>query len=118
MSHPIHCEKPADPIAVDYWLEANTKANSSQFWLDLNKRNIEQLKEYGYENFKRTVALNYFTWIIGFGDEQFSFLRSHLPRATVLKCLSKSVFSQKISLFTRKKSVQCKFLTYLYTSMC
>jgi putative sugar O-methyltransferase len=113
MPQQIESRDLTDLAAVDSWLEANAKSNPAQFWLELNRRNIEQLREQGYDNFKRTVALNYFTWIIGFRDEQFSFLKRHLPRTTVVKCFLKSVFSKKFSLFTRKKSVQCKFLTYL-----
>jgi putative sugar O-methyltransferase len=103
----------ADPATIDYWLKTNEKSNSSQFWLELNRKNIDQLNEYGYENFKRTIALNYFTWVVGFGDEQFSFLKEHLPKTTVWRCFFKSAFSRKLSLFNRKKSIRCKLLTYL-----
>ena len=113
MSQQIESGKFADPAAVDLWLEANAKSNPSQFWLELNKKNIDQLRQNGYENFKRTIALNYFTWIIGFRDEQFCFLKRHLPKSTVVNCFLKSVFSKKYSLFTRKRSIQYKFLTYL-----
>lgn len=103
----------ADPATIDYWLKTNEKSNSSKFWLDLNRKNIEQLNQYGYENFKRTIALNYFTWVVRFGDEQFSFLKKQLPRTTVWGCFIKSVFSRRLALFNRKKSIRCKFLTYL-----
>jgi putative sugar O-methyltransferase len=103
----------ADPATIESWLKTNEKSNSSKFWLELNRKNIGQLNDHGYENFKRTIALNYFTWIVRLRDEQFSFLKKHLPLTTVGKCFFKSVFSRKLSLFKRKKSIQCKFLTYL-----
>ena len=36
----------------------------SRYWVELNNKNLQQLAESGYENFKRTVARNYFTWIV------------------------------------------------------
>jgi len=35
----------------------------SNYWWYLAKRNIEQLACEGYENFKQTVARNYYTWV-------------------------------------------------------
>lgn len=49
----------------------------SQFWHDLNEKNVRELELDGYERFKRTVARNYFTWIIGPQDPQFRFLLKH-----------------------------------------
>ena len=36
----------------------------SRYWEELNSKNLEQLADSGFENFKRTVARNYFTWIV------------------------------------------------------
>jgi putative sugar O-methyltransferase len=40
----------------------------------LNRRNQEQLATEGYENFKQTLARNYFTWSIGLRTRQFRYL--------------------------------------------
>lgn len=46
----------------------------SKFWDDLNRKNLEQLQTQGLENLKRTVAQNYFTWVVGIRSDQFRFL--------------------------------------------
>jgi len=43
----------------------------SKYWEVLNRRNLDQLDAGGDDDFKRTVALNYFTWIVGRRDDQF-----------------------------------------------
>lgn len=37
----------------------------SEFWRMHNDRNVQALEDSGLENIKRTVARNYFTWIVG-----------------------------------------------------
>jgi len=49
----------------------------SKFWEALNEKNLQQLETGGLENFKRTVAQNYFTWVIGGRDKQFRYLAKH-----------------------------------------
>jgi len=51
----------------------------SKFWDALNRKNIDQLAGDGISNIKRTVAQNYFTWVIGRSHEQFRFLRKQTP---------------------------------------
>ena len=46
----------------------------SKYWEKLNRKNLQQLADSKYENFKRTIARNYFTWIINPFDEQLRFL--------------------------------------------
>lgn len=48
----------------------------SLLWRDLNDRNIQQLESAGLQNLKRTVAQNYFTWVVGILNDQFRFLAS------------------------------------------
>jgi putative sugar O-methyltransferase len=38
------------------------RARPSLYWEELNKLNLAQIARHGYVNFKRTIALNYFTW--------------------------------------------------------
>jgi putative sugar O-methyltransferase len=49
---------------VDYFVDSPSFKNNSNFWHHLNKRNIEQITTLGYENFKQSVAQNYFTWVV------------------------------------------------------
>lgn len=50
---------------VDYFITTTSFQRSSKYWNWLNKKNIEQIADQGYENFKQTVAANYFTWLGG-----------------------------------------------------
>ena len=53
----------------------------SKFWQKLNERNLGQLGANGLDNFKRTVAQNYFTWVVGVRDPQFRYLlRAMTPK--------------------------------------
>jgi putative sugar O-methyltransferase len=47
----------------------------SRFWQHYNEKNREQLDADGFENLKRTVATNYFTWVIGREHEQYQTLK-------------------------------------------
>ncbi len=53
----------------------------SKFWEEFNEKNIGQLDSEGIQNFKRTLALNYFTWVIGKSDQQFRNLLRHTKPA-------------------------------------
>jgi len=46
----------------------------SKFWEKLNTKNLGQLDDEGIGNFKRTIATNYFTWVVGILDPQFRYL--------------------------------------------
>ena len=49
----------------------------SKFWERYNAKNQQELDSQGFENLKRTVATNYFTWVVDRTHEQFRFLRRH-----------------------------------------
>jgi putative sugar O-methyltransferase len=49
----------------------------SNFWTELNRKDLLLLATEGFKNFKRTIAQDYFTWIVGIRDPQFRFLFSH-----------------------------------------
>ena len=66
--------------------KARGEVQPSAFWQHLGKRNIEDLDLQGYANFKRTVALNYFTWVVNAEDSQLKFLTGHLSRLRVELC--------------------------------
>jgi putative sugar O-methyltransferase len=63
----------------------------SKYWEELNRTNVEQLSVHGYDLFKRTLALNYFTFIVPRKDSQFRFLQEHLPGWLVARAAGASV---------------------------
>jgi putative sugar O-methyltransferase len=85
----------------------------SKFWLEYNKMNVEQLQQYGYENFKRTLALNYFTFVSGFRDPQISHLFRNLPLPSILAVLLRTLLSGKHDYLPLKGSINYNLLTYL-----
>ena len=50
---------------IDCFVESSAFGGMSKYWNYLNKKNIEQINDSGFENFKQTVATNYYTWIDG-----------------------------------------------------
>ncbi len=89
----------------------------SRYWEELNKMNLVQLQEYGYENFKRTIALNYFTWVrILPWDSQIRALIKQLSIKVALKNLWCALTTTKHEFFTilnPLQSVIYNFLTYM-----
>jgi putative sugar O-methyltransferase len=86
----------------------------SAFWEHYNQKNLAQLDHDGYDNFKRTIVLNYFTSIpLRHGDYQLAFLRRHLPAAKMAECLLRAALTPRHSLFTWKQSRTFTFLTFL-----
>jgi SAM-dependent methyltransferase len=63
--------------------------------------NLAQLQQHGYENFKRTIALNYFTFVrILPWDPQIIFLLSQLPMREILGCAWRALSAPKHEYFT------------------
>lgn len=91
------------------------RARPSKYWVELNKMNMAQLQQHGYENFKRTIALNYFTFVRIFPwDAQIIFLLRTLPLGVSLSCIGRALFSPKhdyFSTFNWIQSVLYNFLT-------
>lgn len=50
---------------VDLYIASDAFKGTSRYWNYLNRKNLEQLSEVGFENFKQTVSTNYYTWIKG-----------------------------------------------------
>ena len=48
----------------------------SKFWRQLNEQNIAQLEKDGMDNIKRTLAQNYFTWVVGCRSPLFRHMAS------------------------------------------
>lgn len=52
-------------IMMDSFIDSEGFKGMSKYWNYLNKKNLTQLSEQGLENFKQTVATNYYTWVNG-----------------------------------------------------
>lgn len=72
----------------------------SRFWQALNEKNVAQLEKDGLENLKRTVAQNYFTWVVGVRNDQFRHLARQMAFADwkhVLRDLPRSAQDSGLS---------------------
>jgi putative sugar O-methyltransferase len=45
--------------------EGNPVFSPSKFWRSWSEKNVNQIKDFGIENFKQTAGTNYFTWTVG-----------------------------------------------------
>ncbi len=88
----------------DHYVSSALINDCSKFWLFLNKKNIEQIANQGFENFKQTVACNYFTWLVN-SDHVYS--RNLFFHGTdFLQTLPLEQIEKKHDLFTHEQSIQ------------
>ncbi len=71
--------------------EAPKEVLPSKYWIELNKENLKQLEDTGYENFKQTVALNYFTWTMAGSDAPIRYLVQSFPKDKQVRYLLKNL---------------------------
>lgn len=93
--------------------EDHEAAITSTYWSVLCRKNVAQLLDKGYENFKQTVALNYFTWIVDRDDPQALFLQSSLPKDSVKLAKKRAAQSKPHTFITKEQSEFYNLLTYL-----
>ena len=84
----------------------------SNYWKELNSKNISQLIQYGFDNFKQTVALNYFT-NIGDNDREVKYLRRNLSSPTIAYAKKEAKKSPKHLLFTTEQSMSYNLITLM-----
>lgn len=95
---------------LDY---GKNEVQPAKWWVKLNKKNVEQLSRYGFENFKRTIVKNYFTWsLIAPWNPQVIFLIVHVKPNTTIKNIFKT-FLQKHEYLTLVESLVVNFLTLM-----
>lgn len=114
----FYLEDPRMDPRLKYMLSAFTKeeheaAVTSTYWSVLCRKNVTQLLDKGYENFKQTVALNYFTWIVDREDPQALFLQGCLPKEDIELARKRAAVSKPHDFITKKQSEFYNFLTYL-----
>lgn len=88
----------------DYFVSKQLLNECSKFWLALNQLNITQIANYGYENFKQTVACNYFTWVVENDHLYSKNLFQH--NLHFLDEIPRSEMEKKHAFFTQHQSVQ------------
>src|ERR1700722_8508393 len=90
------------------------RARPSKYWIELNRMNLAQLQQYGYENFKRTIALNYFTFVrILPWDAQILFLLKMLPLRASLGCVKRAFFAPTHDYFSAFNWIQSLLYNFL-----
>jgi putative sugar O-methyltransferase len=92
----------------------DVRAQPSKYWVELNKMNMAQLRERGYENFKRTIALNYFTFVrIWPWDAQFRFLLKQLPVRASFSCIKQAWLARRHNFFSSFNWIQSLLYNFL-----
>ena len=96
---------------VDVFIETDGFIEMSKYWNYLNKKNLEQISQSGIDNFKQTLAKNYYTWIDGIsGDLGVNFIKEidkynfSIPVNTIAKkhellTLSESIVFNTMTVF-------------------
>ena len=85
----------------------------SKYWEELNRKNLQQLAESKYENFKRTLARNYFTWIVNPLNKQIRFLMKEAGFLQSVKIVFRAIFAPRHELLKRKHTIYYNMLTNL-----
>src|SRR5579871_4789484 len=99
---------------VDEMRMAPKEIFPSHYWNELNKKNFAQLQDHGYNNFKRTVALNYFTWLpIIPIDSQYRFLLRNIPMKSTAHAFFQALTSSVYPPLNRIQSWSYAFITRL-----
>ena len=93
----------------DHFINQGLIRYSSNYWNWLNQQNIIQITQYGYENFKQTVARNYFTWVVQPNHPYARSIQELAPRLTVP--LSEEEMLKVHALFTPTESLIFNQLT-------
>ena len=82
----------------------------SKFWRTLNE---EHLKALDLDTFKQTLAKQYFTFFLRFGDPQIKFLHAHVKKHLIVLSFIKTLFSSKFAHESKKRSLSYTYLTQL-----
>jgi len=88
----------------------------SKYWEELNRKNLQQLVDSKYENFKRTLARNYFTWIVNPWNKQMRFLMGEAGFWQSMKIFFGALTSPRHELLKRKHTIYYNLLTNLLWS--
>ena len=67
---------------VNYYVSSKSFEFSSRFWNILNIKHLNQIRQFGIENFASTVAMNYFT-AITYDDEKIQNILNYINNAKI-----------------------------------
>jgi len=85
----------------------------SKYWEELNRKNLQQLADSKYENFKRTLARNYFTWIVNPFNKQLRFLMREAGLRETFRIFLSALFAPRHELLKKKHTIFYNMLTEL-----
>lgn len=85
----------------------------SKYWEALNRKNMQQLVDSRYENFKRTLARNYFTWIVNPLNKQTRFLMRQAGFLRSTSILLRALFARRHDHLKRRHTIYYNLLTNL-----
>ena len=85
----------------------------SKYWEELNRKNLQQLADSKYENFKRTLARNYFTWIVSPFNDQMRFLMREAGAWQSLRIFFSALFAPRQVPLKKKHTIFYHMLTIL-----
>lgn len=88
----------------------------SRYWEELNRKNLKQLADSGYGNFKRTLARNYFTWIVNPLNKQIRFLMKEAGFLQSIAIFSRALTAPRHDYLKKKHTVYYNMLTQLLWS--
>jgi putative sugar O-methyltransferase len=83
----------------------------SLFWQHWNAKNLGELHDFGYENFKRTLARNYFTWVVLPQDPQVRFLLTHVAAHRTAANAVRAIADGRHEPMGRGESLSYSFVT-------
>ncbi|MBN1551435.1 putative sugar O-methyltransferase, partial [bacterium] len=95
------------------FIENHESTMTSTYWSILCRKNVAQLLNSKYDNFKQTVAMNYFTWLVGYEDPQAVFLMNTLPKEAVINAKKMARVSAAHSFMTKEQSEFFNLMTFL-----
>ena len=85
----------------------------SKYWDELNRKNLQQLADSKFDNFKRTVARNYFTWIVNPFNKQIRFLVSEAGVFKSLGIFIRAMLAPRHEFLKKKHTIYYNTLTNL-----
>lgn len=98
-------------MLADYQAYAGTHA--SKFWIRLGNKHIRQFLSEGYDNFKQTIALKYFTFPSNRNHNQLDFLLSNLNKEAIARAEKNAAVSRLPVYFDKEWALKFNTTTFL-----
>jgi putative sugar O-methyltransferase len=91
-------------------LQRDERFLPSEFWVDLNRKNVAMLEEDGIVNFKRTVSQNYYNWMVEFKSPMFRrAFKDWIKHLTFWPLLTIIEHNIRLRFYTRPDTVKLTF---------